>query len=206
MTHAALPSWGSYRDSIGDRSSLFAAIADTWDVDDALYPGCYLDLSPSTAIRTVTYVDTDKRAARYFSDAERIAADLADAGADGAHTIRFLHSDYTDRLPLEESSFSLLISLYAGLVWDGCGRYLRRGGLLLANASHGDASIAALDPALDLVGAVLHRDGRYRLDTANLDRYLIAKKPADNDPDLIRAKGRGVAYTRPAFAYLFRRA
>lgn len=88
---------------------------------------------------------------------------------------------------------------------DNCGRYLRRGGLLLANTSHGDASIAALDPALDLAAAVLHREGRYHLDTANLGRYLMAKRPADADADLIRAKGRGVAYTLPAFAYVFRR-
>ena len=57
-------SWAQYRDSIGDRSGLFAALADTWPIERALYPGSYVDLSPSTAIASVTYVDTDARAAR----------------------------------------------------------------------------------------------------------------------------------------------
>ncbi|MFC5379345.1 hypothetical protein [Aquipuribacter nitratireducens] len=66
-----------------------------------------------------------------------------------------------------------VVSLYAGLVWDACRAYLAPGGLLLANASHGDASVAALDPDIEPVAA-------------------------------IRRSGRGIAYTRDAFAYVFR--
>ncbi|GLK25289.1 hypothetical protein GCM10017607_26080 [Microbacterium thalassium] len=198
--------WSSYRQSIGDRSAMFAAIASTWDVDTALYPGCYLDLSPSAAIRSVTYLDIDPRAARYFADTELVEAELAARPeARGDVDVRFLHADYTDPLPLDEGAFDLLISLYAGPVWDHCRRYLRPDGLFLANASHGDASLAALDPTLDLVAAVHHREGRYRLDTADLHRYLVPKNPAAADAALIRRNGRGIAYTRPAFAYLFRR-
>jgi len=50
---------------------MFTAIASAWDIDTALYPGCYLDLSPSAVIRSVTYLDIDSRAARYFADTER---------------------------------------------------------------------------------------------------------------------------------------
>jgi hypothetical protein len=56
---ARLVTWSQYRESIGDRSGLFAALADFCPVDRALYPGRYADLSPSTAFRSVTYVDTD---------------------------------------------------------------------------------------------------------------------------------------------------
>ena len=200
------PTWTGYRQSIGDRSSLFASLAGEWGCARALYPGSYLDLSPSTAIASVTYVDTDRRAARFFADEALVASELEGRAAPGAGAeVRFVQADYTEPLPLPDAGVGLLVSLYAGPVWDHCSRYLAPGGLLLANTSHGDASIAALDPALELVAAVQHRGDAYRLDSRELDTHLVPKKPAAADPDLVRRSGRGIAYTRPAFAYLFRK-
>ncbi len=54
------------------------------------------------------------------------------------------------------------------------------------------------------MAAVHHRGDEYRLDASGLDGYLEPRKPASADPDLIRSQGRGVQYTRQAFAYLFR--
>lgn len=154
----------------------------------------------------MTYVDVDRRAARFFGDGELLRAELSTLRPEGADAgqVAFLHADYATPLPLPDASFDLLISLFAGPVWDRCRRYLRPGGLLLANASHGDASLAALDPDLRLVAAVLHRDGRYRLDVEGLDGYLVARRPETAAPEAIRRAGRGIAYTRPAFAYVFR--
>lgn len=198
------PSWTTYRSSIGDRSGLFGALSAAWHPTKALYPGSYLDLSPSTAIPSVTYVDTDRRAAGYFADEVSVAAELRGRNLPGAGTdIAFLHADYTKPLPIPAAGFDLLISLYAGPVWEHCQQYLSPRGLLLANTSHGDACLAALDPALRLVAAVHHRAGRYRLDTAGLDSYLVPKRRSAADPDTIRRQGRGVAYTRTAFAYVF---
>ncbi len=198
------PSWTTYRQSIGDRSGLFAAVAMQWRPRRALYPGSYLDLSPSTAIASVTYVDTDRRAARFFAEREQVAAELHGRTHSGAGAeVTFLPVDYTTALPLPDAGFDLLISLYAGPVWDRCRHHLSPHGLLLANTSHGDASLAALDPRLKLVAAVLHRGDDYRLDREALDTYLVPKKPAAADPDLIRRTGRGIAYTRSAFAYVF---
>ncbi len=199
------PSWITYRDSIGDRSGLFGALSTMWHPTKALYPGSYLDLSPSTAIPSVTYVDTDRRAARYFADDALVAAELQgrtlpSAGAD----IAFLHTDYTKPLPFPPASFDLLISLYAGPVWESCRQYLSPQGWFLANTSHGDASLAALDPTLRPAAAVHQRAGKYSLDTENLDSYLIPKRPSAADPDTIRRQGRGIAYTRTAFAYVFK--
>ncbi|TXK19689.1 class I SAM-dependent methyltransferase [Homoserinibacter sp. GY 40078] len=199
------PSWGSYRRSIGDRTSLFGALRTEWAPMKALYPGSYLDLSPSTAIPSVTYVDLDRRAARYFAEESIVRAEIEGRTQPGAGTdIAFHHADYTKPLPIPLANFDLLISLYAGPVWDHCRQYLAPGGLLLANTSHGDASLAALDPSLQLVAAVHHRAGVYRLDTSDLDRYLIAKRPTAPDADAIRRQGRGIAYTKTAFAYVFR--
>ncbi len=118
--------------------------------------------------------------------------------------MRFLHADYTADLPLRDADFDLIISLYAGFVWEHCRRHLAPGGLLLANTSHGDASLAALDPDLTLVAAVHHRGDSYRVDTADLDAFLVPKVAASATADLIHRRGRGVAYTRTAFAYVFR--
>ena len=52
---------------------------------------------------------------------------------------------------------------------------------------------------------VQHRGDIYRLDTRDLDSHLVPRKPAAADRDLIRSSGRGIAYTRSAFAYLLRK-
>jgi hypothetical protein len=98
---AKLVTWSQYRESIGDRSGLFSALADAWPIERALYPGSYVDLR--------------------------------------------------------------------------------------------------------LEAAVHHHEGRYQVTTDRLDRYLIPKRPERADLEMIRASGRGIAYTHPAFAYLFQR-
>ena len=198
------PSWLTYRESIGDRSGMYRALVEHWAPASALNVGSYLDLSPSTCIPAVTYVDTDRRAAKYFADSGRVRADLDGATLPGAATeITFLDADFLKPLAVADASFDLLIALFTGPAWDSCARYLAPGGLFLANSSHGDASLAALDSRLTLVGAIHHRDGRYRIDRDDLDRYVIPKKPEHADAGLIRASGRGIAYTKTAFAYLF---
>jgi hypothetical protein len=197
-------SWRTYCDTIGDRSELFALVREFQGTTSALYPGSYLDLAPSTAIPSVTYVDTDARAAAFFGDTELVQRELRGCTLPGAATeIVFHRLDYRQPLPLGPMSCDLLISLYAGPVWDNCRRYVSAQGLLLANASHGDASLAALDPAVRLVAVIHQRSGRYRLDTDRLGEYLVPKRPEAADPEAIRRRGRGIAYTTSAFAYLF---
>ena len=42
--------WTEYCSSIGDRSPLFAAVADRWPVELALYPGSYVDWVQKTGV------------------------------------------------------------------------------------------------------------------------------------------------------------
>ena len=203
---ARLVTWSQYRESIGDRSSLFAALAESRPIQRALYPGSYVDLSPSTAFPSVVFVDSDPRAGRFFADSDVVAAELAGRTRPGAgREVRFIGADYTHQFDLAEGSVDLLVSLFAGPVWQHCARYLRPGGWLLANTSHGDASLASLDPAVRLAAVVHHRDDDYHLSTDRLDRYLVPKRPETAHAEAIRASGRGIAYTRTAFAYLFQR-
>jgi hypothetical protein len=71
--------------------------------------------------------------------------------------------------PLACSSF-----LYAGPVWDATRHYLRAGGWPLINSSHGDASIAVLEPSLTVVAAAPYRSDRYRVTTKRLHDCLLA--------------------------------
>ncbi|MGB0102439.1 MAG: hypothetical protein WBP61_19330 [Nocardioides sp.] len=109
--------------------------------------------------------------------------------------MHFLHADFTDDLPLPHAHFDLLIALYTGPAWDHCRRYLQPGGVFLANASHGDASLAALDPRAELVAAVLQDGHDLHLDRDDLSTYLTPRSPAAADRDAIRRTGRGIAKT-----------
>ena len=197
--------WAEQDRHRGDRLRLFTAIGDAFQPRSALYPGSFADVAPSFVVDDVTYVDNDRRAAQFFSDDEGVDELIAAHRRSGERARwRFVAADYRDPLPLADATVDLLISLYAGFVADACARYVRPGGLLLANASHGDASLAALDDRFELVAAIRSRSGQYRVVTDGLGRFLQPRSPEDATAAHIRAAGRGVAYTRPAFAYVFR--
>jgi hypothetical protein len=179
-------------------------VAASIDAQLVLYPGSFVDLAASSAFRSVTYVDSDARAARFFADRDEVDAIVAEFGIEGA-TWTFRHADYRTELGLADESFDLLVSLYAGFVSEGCARYVRPGGWLLVNSSHGDVALTALSAQWELVGVVLIRGGGYRVRLSGLDGFLIPKRGAEPTREEIMESGRGIAYTRPAAAYLFQK-
>lgn len=202
--------------AVGDRRGLFSAVAE-WvgpDVGAVLYPGSYVDLTPSVIWPDVTYVDSDRRARRFFADEAGVQELLVEHGAGLAvragseadpPVVRFIHSDYSHDLPIEEQSAGLLVSLYAGFVSEHCTRYLRPGGFLLVNPSHGDAAMASIDVRYELHGVIVATPERYRVDTDELDTYLVPKRDIEITVDSLHDWGRAIAYTRSPFAYLFQR-
>ncbi len=186
----------------GDELELFREVARFATIERALYPGSYVHLTPSLVFDDVVYVDTDPKAKRFFRQLGDVQALVSELRGDRKPVgIRFHGVDYGE-VPEPAGSFELLISLYAGFVSEACGWLLRPGGLLLANNSHGDASMAALDPRFELVGAFTRRD---RLQTEELDTYLQPRSGRTVTIDELHRIGRGVAVTRDAKAYLFRR-
>lgn len=191
----------------GDRLRLFTAVHDTFAPASAVYPGSFADIAASFVIDDVTYIDADRRARQFFADTDGVDQLIADGRAPhrtAAARWRFIPGDYRSELPVPDAHVDLLISLYAGPVSQHCTRYLRPGGLLLANPSHGDAGLAALDDRYELAAVVTARAGDYRVGHADLDSYLIPRNPGDATAEHIRETGRGIAYTRSAFAYVFR--
>ena len=194
--------YDEYVSKRGDEFGLFQQVARFAIVERALYPGSYVHLTPSVVFDDVVYVDTDPKAKRFFREIDAVRALVSDLrGSPQPVSIAFHGTDYA-QVPEQAASFDLLISLYAGFVSEACGWLLRPGGLLLANDSHGDASMAALDPRFELAGAFTRRD---RLRTEELDTYLQPRSGRSTTVEELRRTGRGVAVTRDVKAYLFRR-
>jgi hypothetical protein len=190
----------------GDRWRLFRAIAESTAATTVFYPGSFVDISPSFVFKKVTYLDMDKRTPKFFADKEGLLEIVGEhRGAPENPEIDFLHGDYAKPLPFADESFDLLISLYAGFISEHCTRYLKKGGMLLVNSSHGDAAMASIDPRYELAGAVIARQKDYAAKTTDLHEYLIPKKPVEVTKELLHKTGRGIGYTKPAFAYLFKR-
>lgn len=203
---SVLQVYEEYERTRGDLAGMFSILADAFPIDRVLYPGSYVHLSPSFIFPSVAYVDTDRRAKAFFADHRGTTA-LANARKryDESPEITFHHADYTTDLDEPDEGFDLLISLYAGFVSEACKRYLRVGGWLVANNSHGDASMASIDPGYEFVAAIKHRSGRYRLVSRDLEAYFVPKRDVKVTAELLRSTGRGVGYTRSASAYVFQR-
>jgi len=197
--------WAKQDQHEGDRWRLFSAVAGAVETSTVLYPGSYVDVAPSFVFESVTYVDVDRRAPKFFADTDGVAEIIADHDGPTDPDVTFIHADYTSPLDLPDDHFDLLVSLYAGFVSEHCTRHLRVGGTLLVNSSHGDAAMASIDPRYELAGVVTSKGGGYEIATDDLDTYLVPKKPQDITVESLHASGRGVAYTKSPFAYLFTR-
>ncbi len=151
----------------------------------------------------VTYLDSDKRTPGFFGDTDGVIEIIAAHAGPAEPEITFMHGDYTSPLDLPAEHFDLLVSLYAGFISEHCTGHLKIGGTLLVNPSHGDVAMASIDERYELRGAVISQSCNYRVETTDLDTYLIPKKAQEVTVDLLHGSRRGVSYTRSPFAYLF---
>ena len=205
MREATKKLWDKQNQHPDDRLRLFRAVGKFVAPETVLYAGSYVDVAPSFVFPNVTYVDMDHRAKKFFEDVESVHEIIdAQGSAPPNGVFSFIHSDYA-KLTLPEQSFDLLISLYAGFISEYCTDFLKIGGYLLVNPSHGDAALASIDKRYQLAGVVISRSGDYRVSQANLADYLQPKKPVDITRELLFSTYRGVGYTRSAFAYMFER-
>lgn len=206
MKSATEKLWRQQNKHEGDRWRLFQAVGECVDANTVFYPGSFVDISPSFVFPDVTYLDMDKRTPRFFTDTNGVLEIIAEhAGAPDKPKFTFIHGDYSALLTLPDESFDLLISLYAGFISEHCTRYLKKGGSFLVNPSHGDAAMASIDSRYELSGVFASHAGGYTVRTIGLDKYLVPKKSIEITPEFLHKHGRGISYTRSAFAYLFKR-
>lgn len=193
-------------DKADERVDLFRKIADQFDVSSALYPGSFVQVSPSFVIPRVVYVDNDRRIDRFFSDPLLLDYVRSRKEYEAEPQVVAHHQSYEKEIAEQLESFDLLISQYAGFISPACKKYLRIGGVLLANDSHGDASMAQLDQGLEFIGVVNRRGDIFSIKGSGLDEYFVPKRDIVIDEASLRQTNRGPAYTKWASGYLFRRA
>lgn len=167
-----------------------------------LYPGCFVHVTPSFYFQHVVYVDWNEVAADFFRPMDPVIAAI---NARRRYTqrpyVRFIEADYTAPLPLADASFDVLLALSSGHVARGCSRYLRPGGILLADDKLGDARRAARVPELELEAVIDERRGKVWIAEDDLAGYL-APTPTPPPPG---ARPAGRRRARTADFYLFRR-
>lgn len=194
-----------YTDRDHEQLDLFQLLADQYEIQSAMYPGSYVHVTPSFVYQRVVYMDSDCQAKRFFSDPRLTDFIAARKSYPQDAQIVFYPQDYTQPVPEQEGSVDLLISLYAGFISRPCKRYLRLGGILLANNSHGDAGMASIDPDYQFIAAINRRNGQHRLTERDLDSYFIPKREVEVTAAYLEQLGRGIAYTKTAALYLFKR-
>ena len=204
MTNTSVLYKQNYVDKDFERLELFVLLKKRYGIESALYPGSYIHITPSFVFPLTVYADTDKRAKRFFEDSRTLEFVEQKRCYDGKPTIRFHPQDYTEDLPEEPGSFDLLISQWAGFVSLACKPYLKPGGLLLVNNSHGDASLASIDEDYRLIAAVSMRGGKYRLSETDLEGYFVPKTDVEITPEYLFKLKRGIGYKKTAWAYVFR--
>ncbi len=188
-----------YAASIGDRRSLYRAVAEKFNIASALYPGSHIDIAPSFVIPKVTYIDNFKGAIAFFRNIDKIRAFIASQKTyEEACEVVFYGKDYSEKIETEK--VDLIISQFAGFVGQATKEYLKDGGILLCNDSHGDATMAFLDDDYELVGTV---DSRYRIITTDLDKYFCFARKRDIDKEKVLKSMKGPKYKHMADNYLF---
>lgn len=159
-----------------ERVGLFKCIVENYDVKNALYPRCFVHIAPSFVIPHVTYVDSYKKAKPFFDNPQVLEYISRRKEYEEDSLLDFIHANYQKKLPLNDESSDLLISQYGGFVSMYYKQYLKKGGLLVANNSHGDASMAHIDKHFELIGVINKQNNKYHLSDKSLEDYFIPKK------------------------------
>lgn len=164
-----------HTDREDERLGLFTILAEKYKIKSALYPGSFVHITPSLVIPKVVYVDSYKKTKKFFNNPavndfiskNRIYKEEPD--------ITFHLKDYQNEIEEPIQSFDLLISQYAGFISLHCKIYLKAGGLLLANNSHGDASLAFLDKDYRFIGVFNKRKiNKYTFSDKNLNTFFYS--------------------------------
>jgi hypothetical protein len=194
-----------YIDRDYEQVDLFRILKNEYGIKKVIYPGSYIHISPSFIFSDVVYIDSDKNAKKYFQSKDLIHLVNSKKEYTEDPKITFFGLSYENHIEELELKFDLLISQYAGFISSACKDYLRIGGYLLVNNSHGDAGLASIDENYQLVSTVHKAKGKYRLSQASLDKYFIPKKDVVVTKELLFKTRKGVGYIHVAPLYIFKR-
>lgn len=194
-----------FQDRQFERFDLFEIVADKLKVQRALYPGSFVHITPSFVIPDVVYVDSDEQAKQFFGKLEIYKLIAERKVYPQEAKVTFYFADYRKDFNEPSKNFDLLISQYAGFVGQFCKPYLKTGGFLLANNSHGDAGLAAIDNDYQLKAVFSVSNGKYRFSEKNLDEFFIPKSSIQITKEYLERLQKGIGYKKTADVYLFQK-
>ncbi len=185
---------------------LFRELRKRYDIAKVFYPGCYVHIAPSLVFANVTYADSFRSTYKFFDSPDTHEYIEQSKEYPDEAMLKFYQQDYNKPFIGLKDDFDLVISQYAGFVGQSVKRYLRYGGLLVCNNSHGDASMASIDPDYKLV-AIYRRisDERFSISDKNMESYLIPKKGVLPTKDQLAKTMKGIAYTKSPSGYIFKK-
>ncbi len=186
------------------RFELFERLQESYGIEKALYFGSYIHITPSLVIPKVVYVDSFKKTKKLIESQEAANFIANSKKYSEKAEFSFIEQDYTKPLNVD-SDFDLLISQYCGFASQAGKKYLKSGGVLVANNSHGDASMAYLDEDFELIAIANNTKDKWRLSKENLESYFIPKKGKHPTKVEVEKSGRGVGYMKSASNYVFKK-
>lgn len=176
MSSKVLKDYLSHYGGINDRHlHSFILINDKFSPARVLYPGSWIHQTPSLVFSNVVYVDLTSKMEKVFNDPDLLRYIEKNTKYQGKPKIEFHKSYYSSNFGEDEASFDLLISLSSGFVSQVCGSYLKKGGLLLADNEHYDASRAYSDLKFELIG-VFETASRYVESKQGIHIYFLTTK------------------------------
>ena len=191
-------------DKAFDRYDVFLEISKNFSIHKAMYPGSYIHITPSMIFPEVIYVDNFKKTESFFKNKLEILKYIEKQKIyKEKTTIDFILNDYWNDLSVPKGYYDLLISQYAGFVSQACKKYLRKGGILLVNDSHGDATLAKVDSDFDFIGVLKHGHRSYQFTSKDLDQYFTFKRDRPIDIDKVKKTMKGPKYKTTCEYYLF---
>ena len=185
---------------------LFRELNEKFNIEKVFYPGSHVHIAPSLIFSMVTYADSFRNTHKFFEDKETIDFIKINKEYTEEPIIRFYQQDYNKPFRELDNDFDLVISQYAGFVGQAAKQYLKKGGLLVCNNSHGDASMASLDPDFELIAVYRRKtDDKFSISDRNLEGYLKPKNGIKPTKKQLMKSMKGIAYTKSPAGYIFRK-
>lgn len=185
---------------------LFRELKKKYKIEKVFYPGSYVHITPSLIFSNVVYADSYKNTYKFYENIKTHEYISKHKEYTEEPIITFYQQDYSTAFIELTTGFDLIISQYAGFVGQAVKSYLKIGGLLVCNNSHGDATMASMDADYELI-AVYRRisDDKFTISDKNLSDYLIPKRGDVITKEYLYKTMKGIAYTKSPTGYIFRK-
>lgn len=165
-----------------------------------------MHVTPSLVFPDVTYVDSFRNTQKFYQSSQVKEFIEKNKKYQEKTNLKFHHQDYCKDLPEDLESFDVVISQYGGFVGMAVKKYLKKGGVLVCNDSHGDASMASIDANYELIAVYNRRtDEKFSISSKGIKEYLIPKKKVKVTKESLEKTMKGVPYTKSPSGYIFRK-